>query len=90
MVVVLLGGCTSLKPISALVELEHVSHPLVGWPVNHDPEAGLSQVSGLLRWDLNGVLIEQGLGYNLDPQGFYGPRLTYTGRISKEFRFSGR
>lgn len=86
-----LGGCSAMRPTGATVELEHVSHPLAGWPTGpSNEEDGLSQVSGLLEWDIAGFRLQQGLGYKLEQGGFKGPELTYTGRISRTFRFGVR
>jgi len=79
-----LGGCAAM-PDRAGLELEHVSHPLAGWPVSaNNTEDGLSQVNAMLKWKRGRVYMEQGIGYNLqgrDGGGFYGPSLMYTGRI---------
>lgn len=81
------SGC-SVLPDSAGLELEHVSHPMAGWPVSaSNTEDGLSQVNAMLKWKRGRVYMEQGLGYNLqgrDGGGFIGPELTYTGRIGVE------
>jgi hypothetical protein len=77
-------GCAVI-PDSTRLELEHVSHPLAGWPVSaNNTEDGLSQVNLIGHWQSGRVYVEQGLGYNLQGEnggGFYGPELTYTGRI---------
>jgi hypothetical protein len=77
-------GC-AVMPNSTRLELEHVSHPLAGWPVSaNNTEDGLSQVNLIGHWQSGRVYVEQGLGYNLQGEnggGFYGPELTYTGRI---------
>jgi hypothetical protein len=77
-------GC-AVMPDSTRLELEHVSHPLAGWPVSaNNTEDGLSQVNLIGHWQSGRVYVEQGLGYNLQGEnggGFYGPELTYTGRI---------
>jgi hypothetical protein len=77
-------GCAVI-PDSTRLELEHVSHPLAGWPVSaNNTEDGLSQVNLITHWQSGRVYVEQGLGYNLQGEnggGFYGPELTYTGRI---------
>lgn len=82
-----LTGCAAL-PDSARVEMEHVSHPLAGWPVSaKDTEDALNQANAILRWQRGRVYVEQGLGYNLKGEnggGFYGPELTYTGRVGFE------
>lgn len=81
-----LQGCAAIIPNTAKLELEHVSHPTAGWPVNKDQEDGLSQISAITTWNIGGVQVSNGLGYCLNTRGFYGPTLTYTGRISKEWR----
>jgi hypothetical protein len=77
-------GCAVI-PDSTRLELEHVSHPLAGWPVSaNNTEDGLSQVNLIGHWQSGRVYVEQGLGYNLQGEGgggFGGPSLTYTGRI---------
>jgi hypothetical protein len=87
-----LTGCAAP---SVLVELEHVSHPLVGWPIN--PEDGvedeLTQVSTALRFRKGGLYADAGLGLNLfgaNGMGFYGPALTGTIRVGYEFRPFGK
>jgi hypothetical protein len=81
-------GCAVI-PDSTRLELEHVSHPLAGWPVSaNNTEDGLSQVNLIGHWQSGRVYVEQGLGYNLQGEnggGFYGPGLTYTGRIGVQF-----
>jgi hypothetical protein len=50
----------------------------------NNTEDGLSQVNLIGHWQSGRVYVEQGLGYNLQGEnggGFYGPELTYTGRI---------
>ena len=83
----MLTGC-SILPNNMRAELEHNSHPLAGWPVSaNDTEDGLSQANVIARWQKGCVYVESGLGYNLqgrDGGGFYGPALTYTGRIGVE------
>lgn len=79
-----LGGC-SVMPDKAGITLDHISHPLAGWPVSaSNTEDGLTQVNALVRWQKGRVYVESGLGYNIqgrDGGGFYGPAVTYTGRI---------
>ena len=79
-----LGGCAAM-PDRFSLEAEHVSHPLAGWPVSaNDTEDGLSQANLMLKWKRGRVYMEQGIGVNLQGEnggGFYGPELTYTGRI---------
>lgn len=81
-------GCVEVTrlPDSGRLELEHVSHPLAGWPVSAaNTEDALTQANLVLRWDVSKrVFIEQGLGYNIQGAnggGFYGPAFTYTGRV---------
>jgi hypothetical protein len=82
-----LPACSAL-PTSVRAELEHVSHPMAGWPVSaNNTEDGLSQANVIARWQKGHVYVENGLGYNLqgrDGGGFYGPAVTYTGRIGVE------
>lgn len=77
-------GCAVL-PDSANVEILHASHPLAGWPVSaNNTEDGLSEVNVVARWQHGNVYVENALGYNLQGTnggGFFGPSLTYTGRI---------
>lgn len=84
----LLSACTTLQPDSVRAELDHISHPLAGWPVNaSNNEDGLTQANVIARWQVNRVYVEHGLGWNLQGEnggGFYGPALTYTGRIGVE------
>lgn len=79
----------SVMPTSARMELEHVSHPLAGWPVSaNNTEDGLSQANVILHWQSGRVYVENALGYNLQGAGgggFAGPGLTYTGRIGVQF-----
>lgn len=80
----LLQGCAAM-PATVRAELEHVSHPLAGWPVSAaNTEDGLSQFNVIGHWRSGRVYVEHGLGWNLqgrDGGGFYGPGLTYTGRV---------
>lgn len=82
-----LAGC-SLAPTSVNAELEHVSHPLAGWPINaSNNEDALTQANVIARWQTGRVYVEHGLGWNIQGEnggGFYGPGLTYTGRIGVE------
>jgi hypothetical protein len=88
MVAMSMTAC-SVMPTSARMELEHVSHPLAGWPVSaNNTEDALSQVSVIGHWQSGRVYVENGLGWNLqgaDGAGFKGPGLTYTGRIGIQF-----
>jgi hypothetical protein len=77
-------GC-AVMPDSTRLELEHVSHPLAGWPVSAaNTEDALTQVNVIGHWQSGRIYVENGLGYNLqgaDGAGFKGPGLTYTGRV---------
>jgi len=79
-----LTGCVSM-PDRINAELEHVSHPLAGWPINASSnEDGLTQANLIARWQTGRFYVEHGLGWNVQGQnggGFYGPELTYTGRV---------
>ena len=86
-VLLILATCSacSVMPTSLRAEVEHVSHPLAGWPVSADnTEDGLSQVNVVAHWQHGRLYVENALGYNLQGEnggGFYGPGLTYTGRV---------
>lgn len=79
----LLPGCAT--PASVRAEVEHVSHPMAGWPVSAaNTEDGLSQFNVIGHWQSGRIYVEHGIGYNLQGRnggGFYGPGLTYTGRV---------
>lgn len=79
-----LTGC-SVAPDSVSTELEHVSHPLAGWPVSaSNTEDALTQVNIIARWQTGRLYVEHGIGWNVQGEnggGFYGPGLTYTGRV---------
>jgi hypothetical protein len=83
-----LTGC-SLQPTVYRAELEHVSHPLAGAPFGpKNEEDSLGQATIVARWESGRAYVEHGLGYNLkgrDGGGFYGPSLTYVGRVGFEF-----
>jgi hypothetical protein len=81
------AGC-AIAPHSVRAELEHVSHPLAGYPFGPaDEEDALSQLNVLLKWhQQRGWYTEAGCGYKLMDEGMHGPRLTFTARIGKEFR----
>lgn len=76
----LLSGCTTVS-----VEMEHISHPLAGWPVGPSSEEDWVHTVGIVgRKEYGRWYVEQGLGYNVagrDGGGFVGPGLTYTGRV---------
>ena len=82
----LMTGCAT----HLVGELEHVSHPLVGWPVsNRLDEDALTQANLLLRWkfDHDRGYVDAGFGLNLQGNnggGFYGPALTGTLRLGYE------
>jgi hypothetical protein len=86
------SGCATFAPDASRIEIEHVSHPLAGYPSGaRAEEDGLTQVNALARWKSGRFYVEQGIGYNLkgrDGGGFYGPGLTYTGRVGIEFDFT--
>jgi hypothetical protein len=88
-----LSGC-SIAPHTTRIELEHISHPLSGRPFGpRFEEDSLNQLNVLGRWRRGRIYVEQGLGYNLRGRhggGFYGPGLTYTGRVGIEFDRCGR
>lgn len=82
-------GCASLAPTHYAVEVEHVSHPLVGWPfTDRYDEDELTQANGRVSWRAdNGAYLDAALGVNLHAAGgFYGPRFTGTVRVGKEWK----
>lgn len=86
-----LTGCAST---SILLEAEHVSHPLAGWPLEPQrwAEDELNQVNMLLRYKHHGWYAVGGIGYNLygvHGSGFRGPALTGTVRIGYEIKLRG-
>jgi hypothetical protein len=51
-------GC-AVMPDSTRLELEHVSHPLAGWPVSaNNTEDGLTQVNVIGHWQSGRVYVE--------------------------------
>lgn len=85
-------GCAAINTSSAIVpdairaEVEHISHPLAGFPLNADKEDAVSTVGVVARWTRGHFYVEQGLGYKIDRSGFNGPDMTYAGRIGYEWR----
>lgn len=77
---------------SASVELAHTSHPFAGPPFGPtDEEDSLDRVNGCLRKDKrNGVYWEGCIGYKYVDGGFYGPKMTFDGRIGKRFTWGER
>lgn len=78
-----LVGCSYLK-----IEAEHVSHPFAGppfGPVNE--EDSLNQVNSCLGNQNGSSYYEACLGYVYADGGFYGPRVTFTGRVGRKFDF---
>lgn len=91
MLIATLTGCAHVPaaviPTAIRTEIEHVSHPLVGWPISaRNNEDALSTVNVVARWTRGSFYVENGLGYKLKDSGFYGPDLTYVGRIGYEWR----
>lgn len=89
LLVCLLTGCAAAPTLR--VELEHISHPLAGWPVERQKwsEDDVTQANALLHWERGGWYADAGIGYNLQGRnggGFYGPALTGTVRAGKEWR----
>lgn len=73
--------CCACVPQRVGVELEHVSHPTAGWPL--EPQQGsedaLTHVQALAQWDHGGAYLALGLGVKVQGEnggGFYGPALT--------------
>jgi hypothetical protein len=81
-----LTGCAT----SIRTEVEHVSHPLAGWPVSDRyTEDGLSQANVIVHWQKADWYVDAGLGYNLKGRnggGYYGPALTSTVRAGREWK----
>lgn len=76
---VLLASCAT-APDRMGVSLDHVSHPLVGWPFSsrYDEDA-LTEMRISAEWQRGCGFASIGIGYNLrgrDGGGFYGPPLT--------------
>jgi hypothetical protein len=87
--VALLLLCACATP-TLRIEAEHVSHPLAGWPCEpqHLSEDDVTQANVLLHWQRRGWYADAGLGWNLQGNGgggFYGPALTGTVRVGREF-----
>ncbi len=73
-----LTGC-AVMPTALLIEEEHVSHPLAGWPVGPaSEEDALEQTNLLLEWTSPTTYVIVGVGYKHGDMGFRGPRLTGT------------
>jgi hypothetical protein len=93
LVVTTLTGCVTP---TLRVEVEHVSHPTVGWPVGPQSVNGgnvehdITQANALVHWERDGWYSDAGLGYNLlgkNGGGFTGPALTGTIRVGHEWKF---
>jgi len=83
-----LCGCASLAPDAVRVEWEHISHPLAGPPFGPTTEEDcLDQLNVALHWQNGAWFVESGLGYKLADAGMYGPKLTFTSRVGREFKF---
>jgi hypothetical protein len=82
----LLQGC-ALIPNNVLLEQEHVSHPLAGWPVGpSSEEACLDQTSAIAEYTSTNAYLHVGVGYKTTDCGFYGPRVTGTIRFGYKIR----
>lgn len=87
--VMALPGCAST---SLLVEAEHISHPLAGWPCEKqkNSEDGVSQLGALLRFRSDsGLYLDAGMGVNLEGRnggGMRGPALMGTMRAGIEVK----
>lgn len=91
--IVCLSGCKgtgALAPDALRLGVDHVSHPTAGWPVgSKNQEDGLTATTATAVWRRGAWYAETGLGLNLKGSnggGFYGPALTYHGRIGREFQ----
>jgi hypothetical protein len=84
-----LAGCAAP---AVLVEFEHISHPLSGWPVERQSGVGeddVTQIGAALRYRKAGWYADLGIGANLEGKnggGFKGPALTGTVRLGYEFQ----
>lgn len=87
--VVLCTACTYLR-----TEVEHVSHPFAGRPFGPpSQEDALNQANACLGKETSSNVralwyVENCLGYKIGDTGFYGPTLTYTGRVGVKFSLS--
>jgi hypothetical protein len=82
----LLQGC-AMSPDLVRAEEEHTSHPLAGPPFgSKSEEDSLDALNLIARWNAGAWYAETGLGYRIGDGGFYGPRLTFTSRVGREFR----
>jgi hypothetical protein len=85
----LLTGCAAL-PTHVKVEVEHISHPLAGWPCSDKyTEDAVTEASTLAVWRSEHLYLEAGVGYNLkgaNGSGFYGPALTGIVRAGAEIK----
>lgn len=76
-----MGGCAYTR-----VELEHVSHPFAGPPFGPpNQEDSLNQINYCKGTNNGTWYVENCLGYKFMQGGFYGPDLTYTGRIGLQW-----
>lgn len=74
---VLLAACA---PQRMRVGIDHVSHPLVGWPFSPaSDEDAITEARVALEWQRGCAYFAAGVGVNLygrNGSGFYGPPLT--------------
>jgi len=84
------SGCGAIAPIlpdAIRSEVEHISHPLAGWPVSaKDTEDSLSTLNVVGRWTRGNFYVENGVGYKLTDGGFYGPKVTFVSRVGYEWK----
>ena len=77
------SACSYLK-----VEVEHVSHPFAGFPFGPPNEEDyLNVAQACLGREGSGWYVEHCLGYKIGETGFYGPKLSYIGRVGRKFDF---
>lgn len=82
-----MGGCANY----ASIEVAHTSHPFAGPPFGdrHD-EDSLDRVNACVGRDRGGWFAEGCIGYKYAEGGFYGPKVSFDGRIGRKFRFGDR
>ena len=89
--VLVLPGCVSLAPDAIRPNIQHISHPLAGRPFGPKEEEDCYQAAGAsLIWQRGNLYIEQGLARKIataNCDGFYGPKLSYSGQIGYTIHF---
>lgn len=80
-----LAGCVNYGSL----EMAHSSHPFAGEPFgDRTEEDSFNRANACIGHDnSSGWYAESCLGYKIGDGGFYGPRLTFDGRVGRRFRF---